>query len=132
MKIISPILNWITSLYISHWITLLKKWCIKNISLIVAIVALFIAIKSNNDANTQFKMNLESSDSLFKVQLFHSKNLNDSLIKQFVNLYEITDKQTHIIDTLLITSSNMFEEQIYAGRPIVDPSGITLGDIRHL
>lgn len=72
-----------------------------------------------NNANRQFQINLETSDSLFNIQLKNSKELNDSLINQISILQEITNKQLQITDKQLKISKQLLQDQIYSGRPIM-------------
>jgi ABC-type lipoprotein release transport system permease subunit len=56
------------------------------IGIIIGIVALYISILSYKNANDQFEKNSITSDSLFNVQLYNERQLNDSLIMQIRTL----------------------------------------------
>jgi hypothetical protein len=56
------------------------------LSLFVSYLAYRISEKALSHADEQFKLNSESSDKLFRVQLKHSKDLNDNLISQIREL----------------------------------------------
>ncbi len=95
-----------------------------DINISVAVASLFISYKaceiSQNTldhADTQFKQNSKSSDSLFNVQLNHSRELNNSLIKQIKDLQDITQKQLTITNEQLVISKETLNEQIYSSRP---------------
>lgn len=89
----------------------------KILPLFIGIAALYVAIEGRNDANRQFQINSKTSDSLFNTQLKHSKALNDSLISQISILQDITNKQLQITDEQLKISIELFQDQIYSGRP---------------
>ncbi|MCH7827248.1 MAG: hypothetical protein IIC75_04625 [Bacteroidetes bacterium] len=90
-------------------------------TLAVAIIAVVFSILSFKKANEQFKQNSESSDSLFKVQLENSKQLNDSLIYQIGKLQEITDNQLKI-------SKEIYRSQLFSGRPKITLKSIAIKD----
>lgn len=93
------------------------RYLSKILPLFIGIAALYVAIESINNANKQFQINSITSDSLFNTQLKHSKALNDSLISQISILQDITNKQLQITDEQLKISIELFQDQIYSGRP---------------
>ncbi|PKP29811.1 MAG: hypothetical protein CVT99_15805 [Bacteroidetes bacterium HGW-Bacteroidetes-16] len=93
------------------------RYLSRNFALIIGIIALYVAFESMNNANRQFKINSETSDSLFNLQLVKSKELNDSLINQINVLQVITNKQLQITDEQLKISVELLQDQIYSGRP---------------
>lgn len=97
-------------------------------SLAIAIWALNVAIETLRSANEQFKQNAAASDSLFKVQLASSKELNDSLIAQIAKLQEITRKQMDITDHQLQVSVETYKAQLYSGRPVITLGGTLMKD----
>lgn len=59
---------------------------------VVAIVALYVSIKSYINANEQFEKNSESANTLFQLQLKANKALNDSLIYDNRRLFKKNSK----------------------------------------
>lgn len=93
------------------------RYLSKILPLFIGIAALYIAIESLDNANRQFQINSKSADSLFNIQLKNSKELNDSLINQISILQDITNKQLQITDKQLKISTELFQDQLYSGRP---------------
>jgi len=104
-------------LWILNYIRIFFRFLSKNFSLFIAIAALYVAIESMNNANRQFQINSETSDSIFNIQLKNSKELNDSLINQISILQDITNKQLQTTDKQLKISIELLQDQIYSGRP---------------
>lgn len=94
-----------------------SRFLSNNLPVFVAIAALVTAIVGINNLNKQFKINSKTADSLFNMQLKHSKELNDSLINQISILQDITNKQLQITDEQLKISTENLQDQIYSGRP---------------
>lgn len=76
--------------------------------------------KTLEKADKQFAQNSHQSDSLFKVQLKHTKDLNDSLVSSIKLLQQITKDQYLATKEQLKISRNYLDEQIYMGRPILN------------
>lgn len=93
------------------------RYLSKILPLFIGIAALYVANESMSNANKQFQINSETSDSLFNVQLKHSKELNDSLINQISILQDITNSQLQITDQQLNISKEILKDQIFSGRP---------------
>lgn len=79
------------------------------VTLLLTLVSLYVAYKSLELSDLSLKysekqneINSITSDSLFKVQLLNSKNLNDSIINEINKLRSITDNQLHITEKQLI------------------------------
>jgi len=79
------------------------------VTLLLTLVSLYVAYKSLELSDLSLKysekqneINSKTSDSLFKVQLSNSKNLNDSIINEINKLRSITDNQLHITEKQLI------------------------------
>ena len=100
-----------------------------NLSNFIAILALIVAIISLNNANEQFHINSITSDSLFKVQLKNSNELNDSLIIQISKLQDITNKQLRITNEQLSISKQNFQDKIYSGKPYLIVTSIDITDL---
>jgi hypothetical protein len=103
--------------WIFNKIKLFFRGLSKLLPLLISIVALYVAFESMNNANRQFQINSETSDSLFNIQLKNSKELNDYLIIQISKLQEITKQQLKITDEQLNISIELLKDQIYSGRP---------------
>jgi len=98
------------------------------LALLVAVYAVQIARKTLNETSKQFQQNMISSDSLFNLQLNHSKILNDSLIYQITELQKITNNQLKITENQLRISIQTLQEEIYSGRPKIVIQGISIAD----
>ena len=85
--------------------------------LCIAILALLVAIKTMNQADTQFKQNTKTSDSLFHIQFQTTKTYNDSLLFEINQLNRITNKQLEITDAQLTVSAEILQDRIYENRP---------------
>ena len=100
-------------IYKKHLVTLLKKSSLdKYISLIGLEVALIVFIQSGIQGeknNKQFQINRINSDSLFRTQLIHSENLNDSLIQELNKIQAINLKQNLASKNQLIATQNQLE-----------------------
>ena len=101
---------------------------INLLTLIVAIIALFVARSTLEHADNQFKESSKSSDSLFQVQLINSKGLNDSLVKQIKGLQSITSSQLKMSGEQLKVWSELYKDQLFAGRPKIRQENITITD----
>lgn len=91
-------------------------------------IAIYIAVQSLENSQFQFIKSNQMADSLFKIQLANSKELNDSLISQIHGLQEITKKQLRITDEQLKISIETFQEQLYSGRPKMIVASIKMED----
>lgn len=118
------------------WKVLVIKIIKPNIELIVSIVALYIAVKSMNNANSQFKQNRIDSEITFKYQQEKNDSLfnqqiakNDSLIKQIIKLQEITDNQLKNSKSQLKLSRLLYEEKIIEGFPYFQIVDIRISNI---
>jgi hypothetical protein len=96
------------------------------ISNIIAIIALFVAMKGNSNVNEQFNINMHSSDSLFNVQLRNAKALNDSIVNEIKKLQSITNNQLKITKDQLLFSNAAYKEKLFAERPILVVPAIEL------
>jgi hypothetical protein len=85
----------------------------------VALGALIIAQRTLSESDRQFSENSFAADSLFKLQLAHSEQLNDSLVAQIRALQTITSKQIQITDQQLAVSVQTYRAQLYSGRPVI-------------
>lgn len=91
-----------------------------NISmLVISIIAIIFSIHAYNKANLQFETNSNKADSLFNIQLYNEKKLNDSIVANLYRLQKITNDQLQITDQQLHISTQSLKDQIDAGRPIV-------------
>ena len=105
---------------VSSWLT--GKWfnAVLNLSMfLVAIAALIVAQDTLTDSRTQFELAAKSSDSLFRVQLTHSTELNHALLSQIESLQVVTSKQLAITNQQLQISQQSYDQQVYSGRPII-------------
>lgn len=66
-------------------------------TIILSFLALYIAIMSYKNANRQFEINSNNSDSIFHVQLSSSETLNEKLITDNRTLAK---KNSHLLDSL--------------------------------
>jgi hypothetical protein len=102
------------------WFTSSIFSSILNLAMLaIAIVALIVAQRTLSESNRQFLENSIAADNLFKLQLRHSKDLNDSLVSQIKMLQSITNKQMQITDQQLAVSVQTYRAQLHAGRPII-------------
>lgn len=102
---------------INKILNFIRKRFFDIVTLIISVLALWIAMITLDKSIQQFEQNATSSDSLFKVQLKNSKELNDSLIFQIKELQGITSSQLKITDQQLKISTETYREQLYSNRP---------------
>lgn len=98
------------------------------VMLVIAIYALIIAKRTLDNADEQFQVNSITSDSLFNVQLSYSKKLNDSLILQISTLQKITNSQLQITNEQLKVSKEIYQDQLFSGRPIIVVKDFIISD----
>ncbi|HUI91132.1 MAG TPA: hypothetical protein VLX68_02690 [Chitinivibrionales bacterium] len=102
------------------WLTNPLVSLLLNLAMLtVAIIALIVARQTLTESNRQFIENSIAADSLFKLQLKYSKDLNDSIVSQIKMLQSISSKQMEIIDQQLGVAVQTYHTQLYSGRPVI-------------
>ena len=108
------------------------KFILEICTFIIAIIAIFLAMKSIDQADIQFKTNSEQSDSLFNIQLMNAKRLNDSLISQIKTLQDVSNNQMKITDEQLKVSRAIYHSQLYADRPQISIQSNEISDTNYV
>jgi hypothetical protein len=109
-------------------IDFIKKRFFDIMALILAVLAVWVSIITLDRSVEQFQQNANSSDSLFKMQLKNSKELNDSLISQIITLQNITNNQLIITDQQLNISKDIYQDQLYSRRPVITVTSVDIAD----